>query len=192
MFLETKRLILRKIRESDFPDFCDFAMDDNMCRMMGREPMPDTAAARVNFDWLKDKEPRGYALVYKETGRVIGNLTVCAMPSYLAGRRELEGKSGCSLSFSISRHYQRRGLMQEAVSAVIDQLFLAEGLDYINCGHFSFNVPSRELQRKLGFVFLFSDRIQINGEEIMCFENVLWKQQWLERRENPPRQGQKA
>lgn len=38
MFLETERLILRKFREADFEDFCEFAMDEDMCRMMGRTP----------------------------------------------------------------------------------------------------------------------------------------------------------
>lgn len=65
MFLETDRLVLRKFREADFGDFCEFAMDEDMCRMMGRDPMPDTSAARLNFDWLKDQEERGYALVLK-------------------------------------------------------------------------------------------------------------------------------
>lgn len=192
MFLETERLILRKFQEADFPDFGEFAMDEEMCRMMGRDPMPDAAAARLNFNWLKDGEERGYALVNKENSKVIGNLTVCPVPDYLSGRKELEGKSGCSLSFSISRHYQRRGLMQEAISAVIARLFLIENMDYVNCGHFSFNIPSRELQKKLGFVFLFSDRIHINGAEILCIENVLWKKRWLADRENPLSKGQKA
>lgn len=179
MFLETNRLVLRKFQEEDFADFCEFAMDKDMCRMMGRDEMPDTAAARLNFDWLKDKEERGYVLVYKESGRGIGNLTVGRVPSALAGLPELEGKNGCSLSFSISRHYQRQGLMQEAVTAVIDRLFQEENMDYIHCGHFDFNIPSHALQKKLGFTLLRADHIDIKGEEILCVQNVLWKKQWM-------------
>ena len=178
MFLETERLILRKFREADFEDFCEFAMDEDMCRMMGRDPMTDTDAARLNFDWLKDKEERGYALVLKGTGRVIGNLTVGAVPADLSSLPELEGKNGRCLSFSISRHYQRKGLMQEAVTAVIDELFRAEGMDYIQCGHFDFNLPSRQLQKKLGFTLLHAERIAFKGEEMLCVENVLWKDHW--------------
>lgn len=180
MFLETARLLLRKFRESDFGDFCEFAMDEDMCRMMGRDPMPDTGAARLNFNWLKDKEDRGYALVYKETGRVIGDLTVGAVPADLSCLPELEGKQGLSLSFSISRRYQRRGLMQEAVTAVITRLFREEGMDYIHCGHFDFNLPSRQLQKKLGFTLLRSEVIDFKGEQILTVENVLWKNAWAE------------
>lgn len=173
MFLETERLILRKFREEDFPDFCEYAIDPDMCRMMGRDDIHDAASARPTFDWLMNKEERGYVLVLKETGRVIGNLTVTAPSPLVAEQRELQGKQGAALSFSISRHYQRRGLMYEAVSAVIDRLFRAEGCDYINCGYFSFNTPSRCLQEKLGFSFLVSETFQQNGEEFTVMENIL-------------------
>lgn len=188
MFLETRRLILRRFRESDFPDFCQFATDRELCRMMGRDP----AAPRLTFDWLKDKEERGYALVLKENGRVVGNLTVCPVPSDVAARDELAGKKGLSLSFSMSRAYQRRGLMLEALSATVDHLFQAEGADYVHCGYFDFNVPSRQLQEKLGFVFLSSGCIRMDEEEITCVENVLWREQWTANRENPLNPGEKA
>lgn len=75
MFFETEHLILRKFQEDDFDDFCEYAMDDEMSRMMGRNLLHSIEDARLNFDWLKDKEDRCYGLVYKDTGRVIGNLT---------------------------------------------------------------------------------------------------------------------
>lgn len=175
IFLETERLRLRKFQETDFADFCEFAMDLEMCRMMGRANLSDTAAARLNFDWLMKKEDRGYCIVYKETGKVIGNLTVCSIPEYLKDQTVLEGKTGCSLSFSISRHYQRRGLMFEAVSAVIDHLFRVENMDYVNCGHFDFNIPSKMLQKKLGFTYLTTCRFQEGDQQITTIENILWR-----------------
>ncbi len=36
MFLETERLMLRKWEENDFADFCAYAMDEEMSRMIGR------------------------------------------------------------------------------------------------------------------------------------------------------------
>lgn len=173
MFLETDRLLLRKFRDQDFDDFYAFAADREMCRMMGRDDLTDPAAARQNFSWLKDHEERAYAIVLKETGRVIGNLTVTSPAPSVLLHETLRGKRGCSLSFSISRFYQRRGLMTEALRAVIDQLFSVEAFDYINCGHFGFNSASRALQQTLGFSFLFSESHTINGEETECIENVL-------------------
>lgn len=175
-FLETERLIIRKLREEDFADFCAFAMDEEMCRMMGRAPMPDEAAARRNFNWLKDMEKRGYALVLKETGHVIGNLTV-SEPK-LDGVEAVRGKRGVSLSFSLSRRCQRRGLMLEALRAALDELFGVEGMDYVNSGYFTFNIPSRELHKKLGFCPLRTDCFEVDGEQFEVEDRILWRETW--------------
>lgn len=174
MFLETERLILRKFREEDFADFWEFANDPEMCRMMGRDDMSNPETARFTFDWLRNKEERGYVLALKETGKVIGNLTITQPSASVRCLPQLAGKTGCALSFSLSRRYQRRGLMYEMVTAVIAHLFRMENVDYINCGHFDFNIPSRELQKKLGFTHLLTDRFPNDGEEIVCMENILW------------------
>lgn len=178
MFLETERLILRKLREEDYGDFRAYAADEEMCRMMGRHVLEtEEATARACFDWLKDKEERGYALILKETGRVIGDLTVTTVPEDLAEREPLAGKQGRSLNFSISRVYQRQGLMTEALRAVTTHLFAEEGMDYVQCGHFDFNAASAKLQKKLGFVHLTTVELDFEGfeEKIISVENVLWR-----------------
>ena len=175
MFLETERLILRKFREEDFPDYCAYAMDEEMNRMMGNDLLDTEEAARTCFDWLKDKEPRDYALVLKETDHVIGNLDVVPVPKELLELPALAGKRGQSLSFCISRQYQRRGLMSEAVRAVAVHLFEEEGMDYVQCGYFDFNAVSRAFQEKLGFTHLATMEIDFKGERVVTVENALWK-----------------
>ena len=174
MFLETERLILRKFQEEDFADYRAWAAEPEMCRMMGRDMMDtEEETARVNFDRLKDREERGYALILKETGRVIGDLTVTTVPEDVASLEPLAGKRGVNLSFSISRQYQRRGLMTEAVRAVTARLF-EEGMDYIQCGYFDFNTVSAKFQEKLGFVHLATMEIEFKGEHVVSVEQVLW------------------
>ena len=174
MFLETERLLIRKFKETDFADFCEFTMDEELCRMMGRDLITDAESARPTFEWLMNKEERGYVLEYKENHKVIGNLTVGSVPLHVAECLEVQGKKGCALSFSMSRKYQRRGLMYEAVRAVIGQLF-QEGTEYINCGYFDFNVASGRLQEKLGFTYLTEGTFPCNGKVIKCIECILWK-----------------
>ena len=174
MFLETERLILRRFREEDFGDFCDFAMDDEMSRMMGRERIQTRADARLAFLWLKNRAERGYALELKSTGRVIGNLTVSQVPRFEGAARRLEGREGRSLSFSISRHYRRQGLMEEAVRAAIAALY-GEGMDYIQCGCFDFNTASKALQEKLGFEYLTTEKIDMAGKRYTAIQRILWK-----------------
>ncbi len=82
----------------------------------------------------------------------------------MMSRGELAGKRGASLSFSLSRRYQRQGLMKEALRAVIHELFQAEGLDYLHRGHFDFNLPSAKLQEKLGFTRLAARTFRREGE----------------------------
>lgn len=175
MFLETNRLILRKFREEDFQDFCAYAMDEEMCRMMGNDLMDTEETARVTFDWLKDKEERSYVLILKETGRAIGNLNVTSVHDHLLKLPALAGKRGVSLSFCISRQYRRQGLMSEAVRAVIARLFDEEGMDYVQCGYFDFNTVSARLQEKLGFTHLITMTIDFKGEKRTTVENILWK-----------------
>lgn len=175
MLLETERLVLRKFQEDDFDDFCEYAMDDEMSRIMGRRLLQNREDARWNFDWLKDKEERCYGLVYKDTGKIIGNLTVGDVLIKFTELEKLKGKDGKSLSFSISKNYQRKGLMLEAVNAIINHLFDIEGMDYIQCGHFSFNTASEMLQKKLGFEYLTTRRFEDEGTVIFSNENILWK-----------------
>ena len=174
MFLETERLILRKFREEDFDDFCDFAMDDEMSRMMGRDRISTRADARLAFTWLKNRAERGYALELRSTSRVIGSLRVSQVPRFDEVVRRLEHYEGRSLSFAISRHFRRQGLMEEAVRAAIAALF-DEGMDYIQCGSFDFNTASKALQEKLGFTYLTTEKIDLGGKRYTAIQRILWK-----------------
>lgn len=174
MFLETEHLVLRKFQEDDFDDFCEYAMDDEMSRMMGRRLLSSREDARWNFDWLKDKEERCYGLVYKDTDKIIGNLTVCSVPTELLEFEKLKGKVGKSMSFSISKNYRRKGLMLEAVSAVIRHLLYVEGMDYVHCGHFPFNIASEMLLKKLGFEHLMTLSYCDEGKEIVGVHKIIF------------------
>jgi len=175
MFIQTQRLMLRKFREEDFPDFCEYAMDKEMCRMVGWQDLADAAGAKAVFDKMC-AEPRGYALVHKETGTVIGNFSVSALHPFLKQLPELQNKQGCVISFALSKKYQRQGLVSEAAAAVIDHLLRVEKMEFINAGYFSYNIPSKRLQEKLGFRFLATHGFRRGEEEIEVIENVIWNE----------------
>ncbi len=179
MFLETERLILRKFKEEDFEDYCSFSLNDpERDRMMGRSPLNTVEDVRMNFNWLKDKEERGYVLVHKVSGKVIGNLTVYNRGYDPEEHPEIAEMKGFGLSFGIADEYKRQGLIYEAVRAVIDHLFKEEGADYIAAGHFTYNIPSRELQKKLGFSPYFTEHFDFFGETVESMENILLKSEW--------------
>ncbi len=178
-FVETDRLLLRKTAPQDYPYFRDYLMDKEMDRMMLRSPCRTEEDARLGFDWFLNKEKRAYGIVYKSTGNVIGNLTVYDdVPESIADLEVLRGQAGKSLSFALAASWRRRGLMSEAVRAVIEHLFREEGADYIHCGYLSYNTPSKALQEKLGFTPLLTERFQFEGEAMESVENILRRADW--------------
>ena len=175
-FVETERLVLRKVTEKDFSYFRADLADKEMDRMMLRWPCETEEEIRLGFEWFLYKEERAYAIVHKETGETIGNLTVYNhVPECIANHEAVQGKNGKALSFAILPAFQRKGYMYEAVSGVIDHLFREEKADYINCGYLSYNAPSKALQDKLGFTYLLTERFQFDGQEMESIENILWR-----------------
>ena len=176
IFVETDRLLLRNVTEEDFHYFRNYLSDREMDRMMLRSSCETEEDIRLGFEWFLYKEKRAYAIVQKETGETIGNLTVYDwVPDCVAAHPAVQGKIGKALSFAMSPSFQRRGYMQEAVRGVIDHLFRLEQTDYINCGYLSYNYPSKALQEKLGFQFLLREHFEYENQEMESIENILWK-----------------
>lgn len=173
-FVETSRLLLRRLEEADFPAYAAYAVDDEMSRMMGRAFLHAETDIRQNFDWLKDKEPRCYGIVEKDNERLIGNLNIGALPAPLAALPQLQGKRGQTLSFCIRRESQRKGYAAEAIRAVTEELFHTEQMDFVQCGCYGFNAPSRKLQERLGFEFLANLRVPTPEGETETIEHILW------------------
>ena len=175
IFIETPRLILRKVTEEDYPYFKTYLMDKEMDRMMLRWPCETEEDVRLGFEWFLYKEERAYVIIHKETSVTIGNLTVYNhVPECVANHEAVQGKNGKSLSFAVLPAFRRKGYMYEAVSSVIDYLFRVEKTDYINCGYLSYNAPSKALQEKLGFRYLLTERFQFDNKEMESIENILW------------------
>ena len=90
----------------------------------------------------------GYSLIEKTSGTVIGFLLE-GEPEMPENLRTGLPEKGKTLAYAVFPAFQRKGYMLEALQAVIPELF--RKAEYIHCGHFEENIPSRELLRKLGF-----------------------------------------
>ncbi len=178
MLLTTNRLTLCKYRPEFFDDYCANVMnDDELAYMMKTAPIHTLEDARFCFDWKLNRESeRWYALCLKsENNKVIGGITIHPVPDYISCFPELLNKRGVALSFSISRFYRRKGLMEEAVRGLIEHLFSVEGMDYINSGYMDYNEPSRLMHEKLGFTYLMTDTFEEDGVSLTAIEHILWK-----------------
>lgn len=177
VYLETERLLLRKVSQEDYPYFYEYLKDKEMDRLMLRSTSETEEEVLKMFEWFLYKEKRAYSIVHKESGDTIGNLTVYETPpSIVAEHPETHGKEGRALSFAIGRKWQRRGYMSEVLKALIAKLFIEEKVDFINSGFLSFNEPSQCLHEKLGFRFLLQEAIQVDDELYTGVETVLYNQ----------------
>ena len=148
--IETPRLILRPWRQSDLDDFYEYAGVDGVGQMAGWQPHESIQKSQMILD-LFIREKKTFALEYKENGKVIGSLG-------LEPREESheipEALMGREIGYVLSKDYWGRGLMPEAVKAVIDYCFTVLDFDYLTCGHFYRNNQSCRVIEKCGFRFL--------------------------------------
>ena len=149
LVIETERLILRGFKESDLADFYEYASVDGVGEMAGWRHHESIERTREILD-LFINEDKTFAIILRENNKVIGSLGV---EEY--GREEALSEfydyNGREIGFVLSRDYWGRGIMPEAVGAVIDYLFCVLNLDFLTCGHYDFNLQSKRVQEKCGF-----------------------------------------
>ena len=148
--LETERLILREWRFSDLDDLFAYASVPGTGEAAGWPHHESKEETLVILDgFIKNKKT--FALVDKESGKVIGSL---GLEKYAHEDEFSEFLSyrGREIGYVLSAEYWGKGLMPEAVEAVIDYCFDALDLDFLLCGHFLKNNRSMRVQEKCGFV----------------------------------------
>lgn len=148
--IETDRLVLRAWRETDLTDFYEYASVEGVGEMAGwnhHQSMEESR--RILGFFISGKKT--FALELKENGKVIGSLGLEPRDEDAGLPEELQGRE---IGYVLSRDYWGRGLMPEAVKAVIDYCFQELSFDYLTCGHFDRNDRSRRVVEKSGFRFL--------------------------------------
>ena len=116
--LTTRRLILRPWREQDLEDFYAYARVDGVGQMAGWTPHRDREESRrILTSFIQGRHV--FALEYQ--GKVIGSLGI---EEYSEEHYpELSNLAGREIGYVLSKDYWGRGLMPEAVQAVIRYLF---------------------------------------------------------------------
>ncbi len=150
--IETERLILRHWREADLQDFYEYASVPGVGEMAGWNYHKSMEESRQILE-LFIHEKKTFALEFKENGKVVGSLGLEPRDEDAGLSQTLAGRE---IGYALSKEYWGRGLMPEAVKAVIDYCFAALNFDYLTCGHFDHNDRSRRVVEKCGFSFLKS------------------------------------
>ena len=147
--METNRLLIRPMRESDHNAFLCGVADRSLRIAYGfPKDMDETTSLRIFRHFCE--LPGAYSMIEKRTGNMIGFLLEVdsELPESIAENLPGEGRT---LAFAVFHPYQRQGYMEEALNSFIPQLFRNHAVAYIHCGHFIDNEPSRQLLQKTGF-----------------------------------------
>ncbi|MBR6667546.1 MAG: GNAT family N-acetyltransferase [Clostridia bacterium] len=143
--VETPRLILRKIRLSDAPDMYAYARDREVARYVLWEAHQSVWETRAYIRGLlyqyRNGLPGSWAIVLKETGTMIGTI------GYMSFAQD---NAAVEVGYSLARTYWGKGLMTEALTAVIDETFRVLKLHRIEAMHFTDNPASGRVMAKCG------------------------------------------
>ena len=146
VMLETERLLLRPWRESDAPELYRYAKDPAVGPAAGWPPHTDVENSREIIRTVLSV-PETYAVVLKETGLPVGSVGIMRRPHGSARMKWREAEIG----YWIGVPYWGRGLIPEAVEALMTHAFADLGLAMLWCGHFDGNLASERVQAKCGF-----------------------------------------
>ncbi len=148
VMIQTERLMLRPWKEADLNDFYEYASVDGVGQMAGWLPHKSIEESReILSHFINGK----HVFALEHNGKVIGSLGV---EEYSEEKYpELAETQGREIGYVLSKNYWGRGLMPEAVKAVIQWLFDEVKLDFITIGHFDWNNQSRRVIEKCGFQY---------------------------------------
>ncbi len=176
--LATQRLQLRRIRQSDAPELFAILSDEEAMRFYGHEPHHNISETHSLISKIEVRYARReairWAVTLKGEDRLIGT---CSLHHIDAESRRAE------TGYELHRAYWGRGLMPEAVAAILTYGFSEMELHRVEALIDIANEQSKNLLLKLGFTYEgnLRQRYFMNGR----FEDEhyfgLLRDEWLAR-----------
>ncbi len=166
--IETRRLILRRFTLEDANDmFNNWASDPEVTRFLTWLPHSSAEVTRsLLTKWISNYEDGGYfnwVMEYKETGKVIGNISVVKLH---------EDIEGADIGYCMSRMYWGQGLMTEALKGVMNYLFDVVGINRIAACHDVRNIRSGRVMDKAGM--MQEGILREAGKNNLGIHDVVW------------------
>lgn len=148
--IETERLRLRgwEDTQQDAEGMFTYAQYEKVGRPAGWKYHQSVDESReIVRMFVKDRNV--FAITDKESGRIIGSLGLHQPESM----EEYEQLYGLEIGYVLSPDNWGKGIMTEAVRAVINWIFGNTDVGILYCGHFTFNDRSRRVIEKCGFTY---------------------------------------
>lgn len=143
--IQTARLVLRPWEDSDLDNLYEYASVDGVGQRAGWLPHKSKEESRQILEkFIENKKT--FAIEYNK--KVIGSLGVeYYREDDFPSLADLKGRE---LGYVLSKDHWGKGLMPEAVKAVIDYLFKVEKLDFIIISYYEWNRQSARVAEKCG------------------------------------------
>ncbi len=145
--LETERLILRKLDESDAEEmYKNWASDDEVTkyvRWCTHKNVEETKEyIKFENEQCKGENYYNWGIVLKETGELIG--AIGAFPSE---------DDRIEAGYNITKRYWNNGYTTEALKKVLEYLTNEVGIHRFRCAHAVLNPASGAVMKKAGFKY---------------------------------------
>lgn len=153
MILETERLVLRAWKDSDAQELYKYAKDPLVGPIAGWSPH---TSVENSLDIIRTilSAPETYAVVLKETNKVVGSAGILFPSQGNTPMSETEAEIG----YWIGVPYWGQGLIPEVVSELLRRCFEDLGRTAIWCGYYDGNTKSKRVQEKCGFIFHHTEK----------------------------------
>ena len=145
--LKTKRLLLRRLQESDAETVYKLRTDQDVIKYIDR-PLSRNDNTGLAFveritSNVKDNSAIYWVITLKDNPKLIG--TICLW-------NFSEDHTIAEIGYELLPEYQKQGIMNEAVNAVLDFGFNSLGFKDIEAFTHKDNLGSKNLLRKHGFI----------------------------------------
>lgn len=166
-YLESRRLILRKLEPSDAKDFIEL---NHSSRRLGKINTSDKAKKWIKHSVSED----GYylAVVLKQEKKVIGFVELCHLNWW-------DWKAG-EICYTINKKYTGKGYATEASKILVDYCFKKLKFHKVYADTVPDNVASQKVLEKLGFKLegAIRDKYLKNGKWVDELDYGLLRREW--------------
>lgn len=146
--IETERLLLRRMKISDYTDMYEYSCLDSVTKYLLWNSHPDARYTRDYLAYIQSQYRAGefydWAVVHKETNKMIGT---CGF-----ARLDFENNSA-EIGYVLNPDFWRRGYATEAVKKIIDFGFHTLNLHRIEARYIVGNEVSRRVMEKCGMTY---------------------------------------
>ena len=149
MRIETERLILRNYKESDLQDYWEYVSQANVGPRCGWPAYTEKekAAERLKYETTK---PFQFAIELKDSHKVIGSIELMETRDTMLEKLQCKPEETREIGCLLNENFWGKGIMTEAMKAIVKYGFDNMGLKVITAGYYEPNAGSGKVQMKCG------------------------------------------